>query len=200
MKIDYYTTSNSFDPHRKSERQGWYHHKDLNPSRKKWGKNTVLYVRNKDGIDYIIKFIENGDKIPKDVADSDNQLKTWQYCARFDVIEEMKKDKTKARRIPKALKTQILEDQKGCCWFCGDSFGDKNPHQIDHIREWSCGGLTVRKNLRALCKDPCHWIKTAAFKIAKRERKTNPDHWELNKQRTDFLKRLVKKVNKVKRN
>jgi hypothetical protein len=193
MKIDYYTTSISFNPNHISERQGWYHHKNLNPSKKKWGKNTLLLVRNSNGIDYIIKFIENGYPIPKDATDYD-KLKRWKYCARFDVIKEMEKNKTKARTITKALKTQVLENQKGCCGFCGDSVGDKNPYEIDHIFEWSCGGRTELKNLRALCKDSCHWIKTAAFRKAKMEGKINSEHWQLNDQKTDFLMLLVNKI------
>lgn len=192
-KIDFYTTSNSFSPELKSKKEKIYHHPNLNPNKNLWGENSVVLVRNTSGKDFIIRFIENGQEIGIDYPNYE-KLKRWKYFARYEIIKIFEKDKIKSRTISKSLKTQVLEIQNNCCWFCGDYFDDNNHYDIDHIHEWSCGGLTVIENLHALCKNTCHWIKTFAFKKAKQEGKIDAEQWVSNIKTIDLLYVLKEKI------
>lgn len=186
--IDYYTTSNDF----KGE-GGIYYHKKLDPNKEhSWKKGTILLVRStKYGIDYIIRFTEDGKEIPDNDPTFDKKLK-WKYYAPYEILEELPPDKTKSRKIKKTIREEILLRQNYRCNLCGALFNDKNPYQIDHIKEMSCGGRTKISNLQALCKYGCHALKTFALKKAKQEGLINPYNW--NEDHEDFLITFLKKI------
>ena len=60
MKIDFYTTSSRFNPKKESNNNKTYAHPNLNPSKNKWIKGSIILVRVSNGTDYIIKILENG--------------------------------------------------------------------------------------------------------------------------------------------
>lgn len=200
--IDYFTTSTSFAPNKKEKSstniEEYYHHKNLDPKKGLWGNGTVLYVRNSDGRDYIIKFIEKAIEIPIGHINY-----KWKYKAKFVILEQFPKKKERARNIPAKLKQELLLKQNNKCWLCNDSFNNENTYEVDHIIEWSKGGLTEIDNLQALCKDTCHWIKTLALKKEKRMSETNDKDLAYNFIKVNyedgnaFLMSLIKKIKRI---
>jgi hypothetical protein len=200
--IDYFTTSTSFKPDKNEEASTnidrYYHHKNLDPNKGLWGNGTILYVRNSDGKDYIIKFTEEAKEIPKGHINY-----KWKYKAKYTILEQFPKKNERSRNIPAKLKQELLIKQNNKCWLCNDSFNNKNTYEVDHIIEWSKGGLTEIDNLQALCKDSCHWIKTLALKKEKKMRETNDIDLEYNFIKVNyedgnaFLKNLIKKIKRI---
>lgn len=66
---------------------------------------------------------------------------------------------------------EILEEQKGCCGFCGITFDDAIP-EIDHWVPLSLGGLNVKENIKLLhrrcnrTKGPRHPAEFTAMQMA----------------------------------
>jgi len=200
--IDYFTTSTSFKPNKPEKlitnSDKYYHHKNLDPSKGLWGNGTILYVRNSDGKDYAIKFIERAEKI----SNNDINYK-WRYRAKFIVLEEFPKKKERARNIPAKLKQDLLLKQDNKCWLCNDTFNSENTFEIDHIIEWSKGGLTEIDNLQALCKNSCHWIKTLALKKEKNMEVVDNNGLRYNFTKIDYENSnlfLINLINKIKKN
>ena len=200
--IDFFTTSTSFKPNLdkniKNSNERYYHHKNLDPNKNLWGKEKIIYVRNSDGIDYIIKFIEEGEKIALD-----NPNYKWKYRAKYIILRVFPKVKERARNIPAKLKKELLLKQKDKCWLCNDEFNDENTYEIDHIIEWSKGGLTEIDNLQALCKNSCHWIKTLALKKEKKFRIDDNYRLKYDFMKSDhensniFLIHLIEKIKNI---
>lgn len=55
------------------------------------------------------------------------------------------------------IRALLFATQNGLCAICGKDLGIH--YQIDHITPWARGGLTLIKNLQALCFK-CHQMKT----------------------------------------
>ena len=72
-----------------------------------------------------------------------------------DKTNQIKPLQQHTRYIPKALRKQIWERDKGQCTFIhlktGKQCGSKHLLQIDHIKPFSLGGRNEFKNLRLLC-------------------------------------------------
>ena len=195
LKIDFYTTSNSFAPYNEGAKgeegiNRFYHHKNLDPKKNLWGEGKTIYVRNKDGRDYVIKFKEDGKDIPKD-----NPNHKWKFRAEYIIIEDFDRNKEKARNISVKLKKEVLKNQNNKCWLCNEEFNDDNPYEIDHIVEWSLGGLTTKDNLQALCSDSCHAIKTLALKKGKKDSEIEQDWSKIDyKKGNEFLGSVIIKL------
>lgn len=58
-----------------------------------------------------------------------------------------------ARSVPRALRYNVLERDKGVCCLCGRSPRDGVTLHVDHIKPFSLGGLTTLGNLQTLCAD-----------------------------------------------
>ena len=190
---DYQITSNSFGPNPVGH-EAYYHSKELDPinGNLKNIKNRTIMVRNKDGIDYLLKFKDNGTKIPIDIKNK--SVLKYKYYAPYIIIDKLPPVREKKHYIPKKLEKEVVERQNNKCHLCRERFSEKNPYQIDHYVEWSCGGLTEKDNLRALCKIGCHWAKTISFRKAKFARKIDPNNWLKNKNRINFAEEFVNKV------
>ena len=125
MKIDFYTTSSRFNPKKESNNNKTYAHPNLNPSKNKWIKGSIILVRVSNGTDYIIKILENGKEYEDNFRD-DIKKKRWGYYAKYELLKEYQKDTEKSRTIRFKLKKEIVHHQNYCCWFCGDTFKDSN--------------------------------------------------------------------------
>ena len=195
MKIntDYQTTSNDFNP---DGNMGTYYHKKLDSQDTNgWKKDTSVLIRaTRSGIDYVIKFTEDGNEITPDHKEYE-KVKNWKFYASYKILDKMSPDNEKKRYIPKKLKDYILDNQNNKCVLCGNAFEkEKNPHQFDHKIEMSFGGKTNKENLQALCKWGCHEIKTMAFKKAKINGYIDPFNWTENNKKeyfTEFIQKII---------
>ncbi len=191
-KVDYCTTSFRFTPG-KENGPLYYHHPELGG---KWKKGTVLKVRaTQSGIDYIIRFKEDGRPVDETVKDPD---KRWKYYAEYEIIEKSTQDDKNKRRIPPELQKSVIKRQDNRCNLCGMDFNDDNKSQFDHILEMSCGGLTEENNLQALCRYPCHNIKTEILKDAKKKGIIDQYQWDKNVEASkyfdDYLRNYLRKI------
>ena len=83
-----------------------------------------------------------------------------QIYNKFNNVEFNSDNKTQRETISKAIKLELLKEQKNKCNTCDANI--TNYYECDHIVEIARGGANEKTNLQLLCKQ-CHDSKTARF-------------------------------------